>query len=744
MKNIHLVIFVRNLVLLVLKQTSRLLSVRSVFAVLLFIILNLTFNIENCLCQWTWQNPLPQGNHLYNLYLTGNNKLFGAGDFGTIISTSNMGINWNVVNTVNNITGKIEYIEMIDNNTFYFCTMPGGIYKSTNAGLNWILFYNNPGYSFLKMDFIGENIGYANSYTKIFKTTNGGINWAEVFDNPNLYTINDIYFINENTGFHASHFLPDNNMIDVLNRTTNSGLNWTYIQPGPAFITKFINQTTGFGYNTNIIMKSTNSGENWFTVPNGNINNISKLLTISEDIHYAVIKNYIFKVTTNGGYNWIDKVSPVYECNSIKFLNSNTGYIMGDTREIFVTMNAGTNWTSIARKTEGGWLKDYDFIDNNTGFVVGGNANLLKTTNGGLNWINLAENGNLNSYAFTGIDFINVQTGYCLGFISTKNMLLKTTNSGINWTLMDTIDNNTGKIRFFDSSTGFATTGNNKVLRTTNSGLNWSETILPLATNSFGAFILNSATGYITSATGSNNYTIFRTTDKGLSWTILFSDNTTKYDIIFINSNTGFYASNGIYKTTNGGINWWQTFAGPSFPFLAGIEVVQDTIIYASGYEKIYKSINGGLNWYNVYCPTNVRLERIKFFNANTGLIFGENYVIIRTTNGGGNFISGINIIKSEVPDSYSLEQNYPNPFNSVTSIKFKVASVGHPDLSGQTVTLIIFDLLGREIKTLVNEKLNPGTYEVRLDAKDLPSGIYFYRMQTENYISTRKLIIIK
>lgn len=106
------------------------------------------------------------------------------------------------------------------------------------------------------------------------------------------------------------------------------------------------------------------------------------------------------------------------------------------------------------------------------------------------------------------------------------------------------------------------------------------------------------------------------------------------------------------------------------------------------------------------------------------------------------NFTIGIKQVSTEVPQSYSLEQNYPNPFNSVTSIKFSVPL--WRGSGGGFVTLKVFDLLGREVATLVNEKLNPGTYEVRFESGNLPSGIYFYRMETDRFIETKKLILVK
>jgi hypothetical protein len=98
----------------------------------------------------------------------------------------------------------------------------------------------------------------------------------------------------------------------------------------------------------------------------------------------------------------------------------------------------------------------------------------------------------------------------------------------------------------------------------------------------------------------------------------------------------------------------------------------------------------------------------------------------------------------SEISKEYSLYQNYPNPFNPKTKIRFDIPA-GNPEYSGRrSVQVVIYDILGREIKKLVNEELNPGTYEVEFDGTDLPSGIYFYRLSTDNFIDTKKMVLIK
>jgi hypothetical protein len=93
--------------------------------------------------------------------------------------------------------------------------------------------------------------------------------------------------------------------------------------------------------------------------------------------------------------------------------------------------------------------------------------------------------------------------------------------------------------------------------------------------------------------------------------------------------------------------------------------------------------------------------------------------------------------VQEGTPEALLLFQNYPNPFNPSTAIKFTLPRVGH-------VTLKIYDLLGTEVATLVNELLGPGTYERTFDAEGLASGVYFYRTQADGFIQTRKLLLLR
>ncbi len=97
----------------------------------------------------------------------------------------------------------------------------------------------------------------------------------------------------------------------------------------------------------------------------------------------------------------------------------------------------------------------------------------------------------------------------------------------------------------------------------------------------------------------------------------------------------------------------------------------------------------------------------------------------------------GIQPVETGVPEGFSLSQNYPNPFNPVTNIKFSIPGSAF-------VKLVVFDILGKEIGVPVNEQLNAGTYRAEWNAADYPSGVYFYRIETDGFTDTKKMILVK
>ncbi|MDP2362488.1 MAG: T9SS type A sorting domain-containing protein [Ignavibacteria bacterium] len=106
--------------------------------------------------------------------------------------------------------------------------------------------------------------------------------------------------------------------------------------------------------------------------------------------------------------------------------------------------------------------------------------------------------------------------------------------------------------------------------------------------------------------------------------------------------------------------------------------------------------------------------------------------------------ITSINEEGGIQPEQFSLSQNYPNPFNPVTTIKYKIPNVISTEGRNLFVTLKVYDALGNEVATLVNEEKPTGSYEVEFNAKNISSGVYFYQLKAGSFIQTKKMILIK
>ncbi|MEO8447079.1 MAG: YCF48-related protein [bacterium] len=399
--------------------------------------------------------------------------------------------------------------------------------------------------------------------------------------------------------------------------------------------------------------------------------------------YFIIILIFILSLLPSRNYaQWINHTPDINDdIFSIYFLNENTGFALGVTFTIFKTTDSGDNWNQIFNNIHD--VIDITFINDSIGFVCGDNGVIFKTTNGGYNWSQF--NTGVGYYLYS-LYFINSSTGFCAG----ERTIFKTTDTGQSW-IPTNFNNNFYSIQFVNSETGFAT--GDRTYKTTNSGIDWN--ILNTPTGFYSVDFLDAATGFICGQVGK----IYKTTDSGNNWMMLSTNtNTTLYSITFTSIDTGYAVGNTIIKTTNAGENWF----------------FQNSSTFNYSYS-------------------------VHMLNNMTGFIGGgsNSGYILKTTNGGGAPI-GIQSNFTMVPESFSLSQNYPNPFNPKTVINYKLGITNY-------VSLKVFDALGKEISTLVNENQNPGSYSVEWDAVNYPSGIYFYRLESEGkIIDTKRMVLLK
>jgi photosystem II stability/assembly factor-like uncharacterized protein len=389
----------------------------------------------------------------------------------------------------------------------------------------------------------------------------------------------------------------------------------------------------------------------------------------------------------------------------------------------------------------------------------------IRTTNGGANWNTTTLYTPLGGSCITAID---ANTAW-VAMHDTSGMssggVFKTTNGGMDWEPQPTAFPGSGgypdDIHFFDPNNGVAIGdphgGNWEIYTTTNGGTLWtrvpsSSIPLPLS-GEFSADGLYASAGnsvWFGTVAGGNNG-VYRSTDRGRTWSVTRNlPGNVGFGVAFKDSLNGLAYScfgplgNRISRTTDGGTTWARLDSAsiPSTPSTHYISYVPGTrgsyvmtshnnigfpepTIPGSAY-----SLDDGVHWTQVDPDPH---GKAAFVSPTVGWSAGPSDAVYKWA-GPSLPVSETGV---ELRSRFELHQNYPNPFNPSTRIKFQVPS-------SKFVCLKVFDVLGREVRALVNEELKAGSYETTFDGRGLTSGAYFYRLEAGEFLSTKRLLLLK
>jgi photosystem II stability/assembly factor-like uncharacterized protein len=397
---------------------------------------------------------------------------------------------------------------------------------------------------------------------------------------------------------------------------------------------------------------------------------------------------------------WLNQISgTAADMASIKFINKNTGWACGY-GVILKTTNGGINWISQSHPASNKSLMKIQPLDSNTVYCVGWFQTILKTTNGGINWFAIRNGPYGTGNSFLGMFFLNYNTGWITGG---SPYILKTTNGGFSFDSINIFPNGYINDTYFnDSSIGLMCGDGGQIKKTTNGGYNWFDVNINLYNHGYEFKNLSIINNSIVWIIGRQVYGVYRSTDFGNNFDSVgyVIGGYEIYNVRFINNQTGWCGGGGtesgrMFRTTDSGRNWIRLDNGANQGYVSDIYFQNDTIGWAVGGQGMIKY----------------------------------------TTNGGFSYVKQVS---TNVPDNFKLYQNYPNPFNSVSSIKYQV-------LRSSNIKLVVFNILGKEVATLVNEKQLSGIYEVSFDCGNLSTGVYFYSLLVDGkLIDTKKLTLIK
>ncbi len=404
-------------------------------------------------------------------------------------------------------------------------------------------------------------------------------------------------------------------------------------------------------------------------------------------------------------------------------------------------------------------LDDCFFINANTGWVITGQSPsgaVYKTTNGGVSWVFQIQ---INQFLRC-IGFADSLNGW-IGVLNT-NLIYKTSNGGTTWT-MQTLptpsSSGTCGISVVNSSLIYACGRYEEpayFIKSTNGGNTWSAVNMSAFVSTLvDCYFYSPDSGFVVGGTGSF-YTntkprILFTSDGGSTWAVRYTGQLTSqwcWKISFAVANTGYVSIESwrdsdtvsYLKTTDKGVSWNAVcFTIDTNKYHSqSVFFVSETLGWVGGYlcctpgvsnGKVYETTDGGFTWQPN--PWGYNVNRFRYINDSTV------YAVGRTVYKYSRDPIGIKPISNQIPNQFSLSQNYPNPFNPKTIFNFQLPMFNY-------VSLKVYDVLGREITTLVNELLQPGTYEVAWDASNFPSGVYYYKLTAIDYTETKKMVLIK
>jgi len=371
----------------------------------------------------------------------------------------------------------------------------------------------------------------------------------------------------------------------------------------------------------------------------------------------------------------------------------------------------------------------YSFVLDSPGNLYAGtwDSGVWRTSDDGNNWIQTGLTDSIiTSLAINGSEHI-FAGAYGRG-------VYRSTNQGIDWIRVGLLNLNINCVAINDSGLIFAGIWEDSLLyRSSDNGNSWiscslgipdtSIAIVSLAFNSFGHIFAGTVTG-----------NVYRSTNNGDNWTPTSLSCSNAHRILIDDLDYIYVGAYGMYRSTDDGANWDTINNGASTWEVHSIAINSLGFIFRGTYEHVYRSTNYGDKWTDI--STGLPNQYVE------SLVIDPSGLAFAGTWGNGVFRSTYLTTEvendlSKVPDAYNLSQNYPNPFNPTSKIIYSLPIANH-------VIIKLFDNLGRELQTLVNEYKNEGNYTISINSSELASGIYYYRMQAGKFFETKKLVVIK
>jgi len=534
----------------------------------------------------------------------------------------------------------------------------------------------------------------------------------------------------------------------------------------------------------NKVYRNENNGDGAWTLMDGLPNPAFNLYDMSFSVVSSVPKLYVtslyefnyvllvYESSYSGGIwsTWSNILSVISFDDWVQSLYSDDlNNVLAGTRlsGILKTNNNGVSWSTDNTGLENLYISS----------IKSSPLNLFACTYGGIYYRPLPVNSSgtwirstITEWTRPSVQYLEAQVAHYQFASFGYYGIFRSTDQGTNWNLSNSGLTNLNVEQTISQNNNIFAATHGGVYKSTNYGTNWVLSNNGITDSVINCFAKTSSNVFA----GTDSKGVFRLMNDSLGWVTAGLSNK-KIRKLFVAGNFIYAATNtGVYKTSNSGAVW----EAPSLSDTAinGFAVRGSSLYAVSGNNGVFVSTNNGTNWSTFNSGlTSTRINTILsnnnilyvgtkdsgLFNASAGnwestnrnagifslnitalaadsnnIYVGDNCGLVYS--GPFNSISYIkNNNNNKIPSDYKLSQNYPNPFNPSTNIKFEIPK-------SSFVNLVVYDMLGREIAKLVNEKLNVGIYSVDWNGSNFSSGMYFYKLTSGDFSEVKKMVLIK
>jgi photosystem II stability/assembly factor-like uncharacterized protein len=577
------------------------------------------------------------------------------------------------------------------NGALYIGTGDGGIFKSSNNGSNWSAMVSGASEAICDFLLAKDTSLLAGSYMAILKKNSNLDTWEPInFQDHNF--LENIFADTSN-----NIFANNNNYIYI---SSDNGLNWKMQDTNNFFTGTYVYQML---FNNRIIGSC---GSNAFQPGWG--------IIISDD------NGLTWRYSNLGLPNGITTYSLTKS-----FKDTYVGTVGAG---VFKSTNFGDSWFSVNNGLNAADCWNINFDNEGSLYSACWSNGVYKSTDKGYSW-KILNNGIIDPYMFA---VISDNDGIL--FSSSDQGTFRSIDKGESWNL---INNNICNSFSKDDHNRIYGLGEGKGLfRTTDQGNSWTKLDNGFINGYVYSLAIDSNKNIYAGVLGGG---IYKSSDDGTTWTNIYqsSNSSSAISSIVVSPNGYIFASNiyeGILRSSDNGLTWQIMNTDAGYQDIYPLGINKKGIIYTSGSNsKFYSSTDNGNTWNDITNNlTFTTVRNIKFDKDDTMYIATDESVWRSNPD------STVGIKNKPIAIlHYSLSQNYPNPFNPNTQINYSVKDKG-------LVKIDIYDILGRKVESLVNEEKQPGNYSITFNAKSITSGVYFYKLEINDYVSVKKMVFLK